>query len=138
MAMRIEPIPDLPALLMHQVGGDFDETDLANYKAACYALYQREQRHIYVVYDIRQLEVNFSQLVMMLPMFQRQPHRLTDLPLTINIVIDSTNPVVMIGVRAVQTGQYGKMDVKVVNSVDEALRAIRQRVNAQSGGTVAS
>jgi hypothetical protein len=130
VTVQIEYFNDLPAILVTHLTADLTEQDVITVKQACHQLHQQAQQQIFLIHDIRNLQMNFSQLVLLLPMLQRQPHRLTDLPMTVYDVVSIDNPVLMIGIKAIQSGQYGKMDVKVVNSAEEALTAIRRRLQS--------
>jgi hypothetical protein len=128
MAIQIETVPNLPVVIVTQLEAEVTEQDVLDWKAACHELYRQVGGQIYLIHDVRKIVVNFSQLVLLLSVLQRQPNRLTDLPISVYGVMGELNSVMNIGLKAIQAGQYGKMDVKVVMSVEEALTAIRQRM----------
>jgi hypothetical protein len=137
MAVSIEPIEGVPAIVVWHPDHHATEADVLALKAAAYALYQQTQGHIYLIHDLRKIQVGFNQLVPLLSALQREPHRLTSLPLTIYDIFDSTNALLNVALNSAQKVHYGRMDVKVVSDLDEAISAIQQHFKT-AGGTVAS
>jgi hypothetical protein len=127
MAIQVERVQGLPAIIVTQLTALVSDADVQATKDACFDLYEAlGGQRIYLIHDIRNAEINFAQLVLLLPAMQRHPHRLTDLPLMVYDVLETDNSVLMVGLKAVRSGKYGKMEVALVHTVEEALGEIYQ------------
>jgi hypothetical protein len=128
--MSVQRLGNLPAIqITHQVTDVLPE-DVEQVTGHCQQLYEQVQGPIYLIHDIRLVNLDFAHLVRLLPLIPTQPQPLTALPLTIYDVMEVDNAVVWIGVKALQAGKYGQMNIRVVQTVENALEAIRRQLRA--------
>jgi hypothetical protein len=124
VVVRFEMLPD-EATLVCTASGEITEADALRVKAFCFALYEQMQRHIYVIFDGRRVVLNFSQMMLVLSYISRTPHDLTRLPLTVYNVVDFEHPIMRLGFNVIRSGQYGIIDIRMAETVEEAHAKIR-------------
>jgi hypothetical protein len=124
MPIKNTAIPNEPILLSELIAPFDPVKDVETLKQDLGALYQRVQGPISLITS-GDIELNFSQMMISLSTITRGEYKFTDLPLTMYSLSDNNSPIIKIMMDAISKGMYGKITIRFVKTVDEALTAIR-------------
>lgn len=128
MAYTITTDPDLPAIVC-TLGADFNlKADMENVFQELHRLLDQAGQPVYYVNDITDAKFSFSDIVLGMGMAASAGGVLRHQNLYEMIVI-SASDVVKLGVKALGQAQYGGLNARIANNLDEATSFIKAEVS---------
>lgn len=125
MPTSLERVPKEPVLIATLAGKVTLDEILAIYRESAGLLADiPESTHKYRITDTRTLELTFSEMVLMLAEARKQVGLTTTNP-NITVIFVGENEWITMSRNALKQPQYGGVDIKAVDSFDEAWTLIR-------------
>jgi hypothetical protein len=135
MAITIEKLPDEP-ILMSVYDGRLSTEDLRYTEQESIKLAQDLKKPVFRISDARTMEVSFPDLVVLLfdaARARNNPGSLSD-PNFVDLIVVKPDGLVAFGTRSLGQEQYGRLNIRVFESIESALAHAREEI-AKRGTT---
>jgi hypothetical protein len=124
---RVEALPDDPVILMSLAKDALITEDMANSGAEIRALLDQADGPMFVIMDMRELSINLNDIILGSNLGTRGEEPLSRHPNIGEMIFVSSNAMVKLAVKGLNTVTFGNLEARVFDSVGDALIYVRSQ-----------